>query len=361
MTPLYLLGQDDWDEVQHDFSDHVMALMLASHDAISIVKETTIILSSRQSKWDVSWLFWSYDTIATGITWCHCCWCHMMSLASVSLSHNPYSIINGIIIFLGQDDMSEEQHDLFGHMMSLELASASCDANSIVNGIIALLRSRLSKWSATWLFWSCDTIGTSTASHDTDGIVNSTITFLVSRCSKWGAKWLFWSCYAIGTSVTWCWWHQCIPYAKMTEMRCNMTYLVMSCHCHRFLNHDAISILSVTITFLRLRQSKWDVTQLFWSCDTIATGIDFIRCHWCWCYMMPTASYMASLFSLSKDNWNDIHHASFGHVAPLNSASHYVNIIINGTTAFLRSRQLKWGVTWLFWSHDAIGASVSIT
>ena len=50
MVPLHLLGQDDRNEVQHDLSGNVMplALMFASHDAISIVKGTTTFLTSRQ-------------------------------------------------------------------------------------------------------------------------------------------------------------------------------------------------------------------------------------------------------------------------------------------------------------------------
>ena len=60
----------------------------------------------------------------------------------VLVLHGAYSIINGTIIFLGQDDRSEVQHDFLGHMMPLALASVSCDANSIVNGTITVLRSR---------------------------------------------------------------------------------------------------------------------------------------------------------------------------------------------------------------------------
>ena len=65
-----------------------------------------------------------------------------MALASLSVSHDVYSIINGTIIFLGQDDRSEVQHDFLGHMMPPVLASASCDAKSIVYATTALLRSK---------------------------------------------------------------------------------------------------------------------------------------------------------------------------------------------------------------------------
>ena len=52
---------------------------------------------------------------------------------------------------------------------------------------------------------------------------------------------------------------------------------------------------------------------------------------------------------------------SLGNVIPLALAWHNANSIINGTTAFPRPRQLKWGATWLSWSCAATGASVSIT
>ena len=102
ITPLHWLGQGGWNEVQHNFFGHVMpfALMLASHDGISIVKETTTFFTSRPLKLGATWIFWSCNTIAIafGITWCLWFWCHMMPFASVSVSHDVYSIINGTII-----------------------------------------------------------------------------------------------------------------------------------------------------------------------------------------------------------------------------------------------------------------------
>ena len=83
---------------------------------------------------------------------CHCQCHHMMPVASVSVSHNAYSIINGTIIFLGQDDRSEVQCEFFGHMMPLTPSSASCDADRIVNGTTAFLGLRWLRWGVTWLF-----------------------------------------------------------------------------------------------------------------------------------------------------------------------------------------------------------------
>ena len=162
----HMSGQDDWNEVQNDFSGHVMPLapIVASHDGLSIVKGTTTFLRSRQLKWGAIWLFWS----------CHNGhWHHMIPL--VLVSHDAYSIINDIIIFLGQDDRSKVSHDFLGHTLALALVSASYDANSIVKATIALLRSRLSKWSTTWHFGHVTPLAL--ASHDADDTVNSIITF----------------------------------------------------------------------------------------------------------------------------------------------------------------------------------------
>ena len=49
MAPLYLLGQDKQNEVQHDFSGHVMLLVLtlASSDVVGIVNGTIAFVISR--------------------------------------------------------------------------------------------------------------------------------------------------------------------------------------------------------------------------------------------------------------------------------------------------------------------------
>ena len=140
MAPLHLLGQDDCNEVQNKFSGHVIGTDVGIIWSTSIIKGATQFLASRQSTWGGTWHFWSCDiiAIAIGITWCHWFWCHVMPLASVSVSHDAYSIINGTITFLGKH---EWQHDFLGHMIPLALASVSCDLNRILNGTFALLRS----------------------------------------------------------------------------------------------------------------------------------------------------------------------------------------------------------------------------
>ena len=75
MASLHSLGQDDKNEVQHHFSCHGMplALVLASHDAVSILSVTITFLRSRQLKLDVTLHFCSCDTIGINTILLH--WC----------------------------------------------------------------------------------------------------------------------------------------------------------------------------------------------------------------------------------------------------------------------------------------------
>ena len=56
---LYLLGQDNWRNVQHNLFGHVMTLMLVSvsHDANSIINETILFFCLRWWKGDATWYF----------------------------------------------------------------------------------------------------------------------------------------------------------------------------------------------------------------------------------------------------------------------------------------------------------------
>ena len=81
---------------------------------------TTIFLTSRQSKWGATFLVMWHN--------CHCHLHHMMPMVLVShdtiainISVIWYSIINGNITFLGQDDKSEVQYDITGHKMPFAL------------------------------------------------------------------------------------------------------------------------------------------------------------------------------------------------------------------------------------------------
>ena len=126
---IHFLDQDNQNEEQHDFFGHVMPLVLASVscDADNVISHTIAFLISRQSNWGASWLF---------VMWCHWHQCHMKpTVSSMAPLHS-----------LGQDNLTEVQHDIFGHAIPLVLVSASCDVNAISNSFTALLRQWWSQW-----------------------------------------------------------------------------------------------------------------------------------------------------------------------------------------------------------------------
>ena len=98
---------------------------------------------------------------------------------------------------------------------------------------------------------------------------------------------------------------------------------------------------------------RCNITLLLW----------WFHWHWCLYHMMLTPSSMAPLHLLGQDNQDEVQHDCFGHVMPLISTSILCDVygIVNGITAFLRSRQSKWGVTWLFGSCETTGTDISIT
>ena len=80
-----------------------MALALASHDANSTDNSTTAFLISRQLKLGITQLFWSCDLIG------HQLWHHVMLMASPIAPLHP----------LGQDNLTDVQHDFFGYVTPL--------------------------------------------------------------------------------------------------------------------------------------------------------------------------------------------------------------------------------------------------
>ena len=146
------------------------------------------LLGHNDQKWGEIWLF---------IMWCpwHKCWHQMVPMALKMTSF--YSLC--------QDELQ------LGHIMPFALVAVLCDADGIINGTISFLMSKWLKLGATLLFSPCATIG----------IVISSM-------------WCQWHCQL----------HHCICQVNMIETRCNMTFLVMSCHWHQCWNHMMPSALS---------------------------------------------------------------------------------------------------------------------
>ena len=98
MTSSHSFSQHDRNEVQHDFSCHAIGTdngitWYCQHSqCCHYIPQVKIIKTS------LTWHFWSCDTIAIGIIWCHWWWCHIMPLGSVSVPHDDKSIINGITV-----------------------------------------------------------------------------------------------------------------------------------------------------------------------------------------------------------------------------------------------------------------------
>ena len=114
-------------------------------------------------------------------------------------------------------------------------------------------------------------------------------------------------------------------------------------------SHDTNGIVNGTNAILTLRQLKWGVILLFGSCDAFGISIT-------WCPWHHQGHYCISQVKIIKMRCN----MTFCHVTPLVPAlaSHNTNGVINGTTAFLRSWQANWNVTWLFGLCDVTGIDI---
>ena len=119
-------------------------------------------------------------------------------------------------------------------------------------------------------------------------------------------------------------------------------------------SHDTYSIISSITAFVRSIWLKGDAWWCF--CQT---GL-----HWQHqCHMMPAASSVIPLHSLSHDDKNKMQYYFFGHVMPLTLelASCDADCIISGTNTLIRWRQSKCNATWPFKSCGAIGTGSGIT
>ena len=145
------------------------------------------------------------------------------------------------------------------------------------------------------------------------------------RQMKWGVTWPFWSCDAVGTSVstTWHWWH-----------------------CHLMISSIAPLHLSAQDD---QNETKHDLS-IIWHCK-----------HWHQYHVMQMTLSIA-LYSVGKDNWNNMKHNIFGHLMSLMlvSVSCDANIIINGAIPFDRLIWAKGNVAWPFCACGAIGAMTSL-
>ena len=74
VTPFHFIGQDDQNEMQHDFFSH-LTLAWALCDANGIVYSTIVLIRSRWLKQCTTSLFWSCNAIdaSVSVMWCQQC------------------------------------------------------------------------------------------------------------------------------------------------------------------------------------------------------------------------------------------------------------------------------------------------
>ena len=107
---------------------------------------------------------------------------------------------------------------------------------------------------------------------------------------------------------------------------------------------NADGVINDIIAFIR---SKWGIPWHFWSCYATGIGISttWYQWHHQWHHYTP---YIKTI----EIRCNMTFFLCVTSLA-LVSASYDVDGVINGTIAFLKSKQLKWGTT--FWSCDTFG------
>ena len=121
--PYHFLGQNDPNEVQHEYFRQVTTLIqaLSSCDANGVINDTIIFLRSRWLNKDATWLFWACDAIGIGITWhqWHCKW-NMALMAEPVLAPELAPVIICQIILLSNHP------NITYAIMALMAPSASC-------------------------------------------------------------------------------------------------------------------------------------------------------------------------------------------------------------------------------------------
>ena len=143
------------------------------------------------------------------------------------------------------------------------------------------------------------------------------------------------SCVVMGNSipVKWCYvqhqWHHVVHLVKTTEMRCNMTVLVMWWCWHQCQHHMMLMALSMA-PFCLLGQDNWNKANIvfFWSSDT---GLG---------NMTLMASSIGPLHLLVQDNQNEMYLNLFSQLTLLvpTSTPCDANSTVNSTIIFIWSR-----------------------
>ena len=139
-------------------------------------------------------------------------------------------------------------------------------------------------------------------------------------------------------------WYNCIPWIKATDMRCNISYLVLWCHwCWNSVTWCQWQHQGTT-AFLRSRQLKWGATSLFWP----LTQLSFVL------VSHDTNTVVSGTTAFLRTRQLNQGATLWSCHMVLASTLCDANSIINGISAFLRSKWSKWGQHDFFWSWNLI-------
>ena len=133
-------------------------------------------------------------------------------------------------------------------------------------------------------------------------------------------------------------------------MRCNMTFLLIWHHWHWYHKMPIAPSMAPLHSWGQNKRMRCNMSFLV------------MWCHWHWyqCHMMWMVLSIAPLHSLGQDDWNEVEPDTLSHVMSLAlaSVSHNANGVINGTIAFLRSKQSKWG-NMTSWSCETFSTTIT--
>ena len=171
-------------------------------------------------------------------------------------------------------------------------------------------------------------------SHNTNGVFNNTTAFLRSRKLKGGATWL----------LLVMWHHSCWHWCHMMLMALSMAPLhSLNQDDQNEWQHDLFGLWRQQhyqwhhcIPWVRIIEVRCNMT--FWLRSAFGTSISITSCWW-------HCQWYHYIHRSKQWKWGATR--LLGHVKLLALTLHDVDGIISGSTALLRSRQLKWDATWL--------------
>ena len=258
-TTAALLVKDDWNDMQHDILSHLtlLALTSPSNGSNAIVNSTTAFIGSND------WNNVQYNLYQHVVLWCWC-QCHIMPVSLKAAYH-----------LLGQDDQKEIQH----HFLVMW---CHCHQN---------------KYQVTSIASSMKLLHSFHQVNKTEGKHYHRYRYHMMHMAKKQQ-------------------HH-IPWVKIIEARCNMTFWFLMPLVMASVSHHVNSIITGTTASLKVKQLKWGEMYFF------------------------------VMWGHYHQHWHHIRQLALVLLSSNATDSSSLDSTFNGTTAHHRSKQLKWGATWL--------------